>query len=119
MDLADASFESLCFGMQIIGKTLFPLLEKMITIHLHHDDTSSTNGALRVIPGSHLKGKISPADLAVLNKDVAVTCECKARDAPLIPPLILHSSRRSENPTRRRVIHFEYARDVDLDPALD
>ncbi len=96
-----------------------PLLEHMVTIRLHLDDTSAANGALRVIPGSHRDGKISSVSLSGYNKDTSLACECSAGDALLISPLILHSSRRSEAPTRRRVIHFEYARDGDLDPGLE
>lgn len=94
------------------------LLKNMVTIRLHLDETSSTNGALRVIPGSHRNGKIGTGDLRDFDKEGAVTCECSPGDALLMSPLILHSSRRSESPARRRVLHFEYARDVDLDDSL-
>lgn len=95
------------------------LLERMITIRLHLDDTPATNGALRVIPGSHRDGRISTDALRDYDKERSVTCECSSGDALLMSPLILHSSRRSESPARRRVIHFEYARDEDLDPSLE
>ncbi len=94
------------------------LLEGMVTIRLHLDETSATNGALRLIPGSHRNGRIDGDRLRAFDKDGAVTCECRPGDALLMSPLILHSSRRSESPARRRVIHFEYARDADLDPSL-
>jgi len=94
------------------------LLEGMATIRLHLDDTSATNGALRVIPGSHQNGRIDSDVLSDFDKEGAVTCECSPGDVLLMSPLILHSSRRSESPTRRRVIHFEYARDSDLDTSL-
>lgn len=95
------------------------LLGHMVTIRLHLDDTPATNGALRVIPGSHCAGRIGADALRDSDKDRAVTCECSSGDALLMSPLILHSSRRSEFPARRRVIHFEYARDEDLDPRLE
>ncbi len=94
------------------------LLKNMATIRLHLDETSANNGALRVIPGSHRNGRIDPHVLRDLDKDRAVTCECSPGDALIMSPLILHSSRRSESPGRRRVIHFEYARDSDLDKSL-
>ena len=94
------------------------LLEKMVTIRLHLDDTPATNGALRVIPRSHNQGKISTNALNKFNKDKAITCECLAGDVLLMSPLILHSSQRSTTPSRRRVIHFEYAHHRDLDPDL-
>lgn len=94
------------------------LLESMVTIRLHLDETSATNGALRVIPGSHRNGRIDADTLRALDKGGAVMCECSPGDALLMSPLILHSPRRSESPARRRVIHFEYARNEDLDAGL-
>ena len=52
------------------------LLQNMATIRLHLDETSATNGALRVIPGSHRNGRIDTDALRDLDKDAAVTCEC-------------------------------------------
>jgi len=95
------------------------LLERMVTIRLHLDDTPATNGALRVIPGSHRDGRISTDSLCDYAKERSVTCECRSGDALLMSPLILHSSRRSVSPARRRVIHFEFARDEDLDSSLE
>ena len=94
------------------------LLQNMVTIRLHLDDTPASNGALRVIPGSHRRGRISAAALAEYEKVDEVVCECMSGDALLMSPLLLHSSRRSVAPERRRVIYFEYARSIDLDPGL-
>ncbi len=95
------------------------LLENMATIRLHLDDTPASNGALQIIPGSHRHGKISESALETFDKSQAITCECNAGDALIMSPLILHSSRRSEIPQRRRVIHFEYAQEDDLASELD
>jgi hypothetical protein len=95
------------------------LLQNMLTIRFHLDDTPATNGALRVIPGSHRYGRIPAAVLAEYEKENDVVCECMAGDALLMSPLLLHSSRRSAAPERRRVVHFEYARSADLDPSLN
>lgn len=92
------------------------LLERMVTIRLHLDDTPARNGALRVIPGSHRAGRFSSD--SVIDPREAVDCECAAGDALIMVPLILHSSRRAERPTRRRILHFEYARASDLTPPL-
>lgn len=94
------------------------LLDGMVTIRLHLDDTPASNGALRVIPGSHRRGKISPDELPDHDTDEAIDCECLAGDALMMKPLILHSSRRAAHPTRRRVLHFEYAQPESLHPDL-
>jgi len=74
------------------------LLENMVTIRLHLDDATAANGALRVIPGSHCNGKISPNDIKSYHKEDVTTCECLTGDVLLMSPLLLHSSQRSENP---------------------
>jgi ectoine hydroxylase-related dioxygenase (phytanoyl-CoA dioxygenase family) len=98
------------------------LLENMVTIRLHLDNTPSKNGALRVIPKSHLLGKLPSSEITEHVLTQEVICECSAGDVLLMKPLILHSSRRSEflagKATRRRVIHIEYALASDLHPSL-
>jgi hypothetical protein len=94
------------------------VLQNMVTARLHLDETPATNGALRVIPRSHLAGKLPAEAIASYDKNLAITCECRAGDLLLMSPLLLHSSQRSVKPARRRVIHFEYARAIDLHPEL-
>jgi ectoine hydroxylase-related dioxygenase (phytanoyl-CoA dioxygenase family) len=94
------------------------LLEQMATVRIHLDPTDANNGALRVIPGSHLHGRLSACSIAELAACDAHTCECQPGDVLLMSPLILHSSRRSTIPNRRRVIHFEYAPSDALDARL-
>lgn len=90
------------------------ILEQMLTIRIHLDHTPATNGALRVIPKSHLLGKIPSSEVkkhtcGSTSSSQAHTCACEAGDILLMSPLILHASSRSEKPKRRRIIHFEYA----------
>jgi len=94
------------------------LLESMVTARIHLDPTDSNNGALMLIPGSHLHGRLSPSDIARLTPDAAHICECQPGDVLLMSPLILHSSRRSIIPNRRRILHFEYAPSHALDARL-
>jgi len=94
------------------------LLENMITLRLHLDDTPSSNGALRVVPKSHLQGVIPLSDLNEYSKENSITCECLAGDILLMKPLILHSSLKSKEPTRRRVVHIEFAKNGDLASSL-
>lgn len=85
------------------------LLRQMVTIRIHLDETPQTNGALRVIPGSHLHGKIGSKEVLSHVDKSELICECNAGDVLLMSPLLLHASKRSELPKRRRIIHFEYA----------
>ena len=93
-------------------------LESMTTLRIHLDDTPATNGALRVIPGSHVLGRLDSDNIKSQTPTGGVTCECRAGDVLQMSPLILHASSRSDNPSRRRIIHFEYAPPAALPPEL-
>ncbi|WAC21828.1 phytanoyl-CoA dioxygenase family protein [Luteolibacter sp. SL250] len=94
------------------------LLRNMVTIRIHLDDTPADNGALAVVPGSHLHGRIPAYEVATYVRH-PVICECQSGDILLMSPLILHSSKRAVTPRRRRIIHFEYAREGDLAENLE
>jgi hypothetical protein len=85
-------------------------LEKMLTIRLHFDDTDESNGALRVLPGSHRLGRLSASHIQELRAEKS-DCLCTAAkgDALLMRPLLLHASGRSTTPRHRRILHIEYA----------
>jgi hypothetical protein len=88
------------------------ILEGMATIRLHLDDCSADNGALKVIPRSHLKGKLDAAQIKEWTaKENAFVCEVPKGGALLMRPLLLHSSSPAQNPSHRRVLHIEYAAD--------
>lgn len=86
------------------------ILEQMVTVRVHLDAADEGNGALKVIPGSHLKGKL-PAEqiLSCRSQQKEFLCCALAGDVLLMRPLLLHSSSRSSSGKRRRVLHIEYA----------
>lgn len=85
------------------------ILERMITLRLHLDDCRATNGALKVIPGSHQHGKMNPAQIEeCVQNGLVHLCELAAGDILLMKPLLLHSSSTATIPTHRRVVHIEY-----------
>ena len=86
------------------------LLERMLTVRIHLDDADESNGALRVLPGSHRHGRLTPDEVVELRgKTPEFLCAAKAGDALLMRPLILHASGRSMSAAHRRVLHIEYA----------
>jgi hypothetical protein len=88
------------------------LLARMVTIRLHLDKAGPGDGPLRVLPGSHLAGKLTAQQLAAWSTsagDLAVDCVVPAGGALIMRPLILHSSASRTEPGHRRVIHLEYA----------
>jgi ectoine hydroxylase-related dioxygenase (phytanoyl-CoA dioxygenase family) len=94
------------------------ILERMVTARIHLDPAGADNGALRVIPSSHLMGRLSQESISQFTSTEPIICECQPGDVLLMRPLILHSSQRSLSPSRRRIIHIEFAVPDSLDPCL-
>lgn len=85
-------------------------LEQMLTARLHLDDADESNGALRVIPGSHRLGRLDSNSIRESRDTITEEiCTAKAGDVLLMRPLLLHASSRASSPSRRRVIHIEFA----------
>ncbi len=64
------------------------LLEQMLTVRLHLDDTDSSNGALRVLSGTHRLGRLSAEAIRSCREThEEVLCEAKAGDVLLMRPL--------------------------------
>ena len=86
------------------------LLEQMLTIRIHLDHADETNGALRVLPGTHNLGRLTAGRIQQLRAEVPEhLCEASAGDALLMRPLLLHASGRSNTDRHRRILHIEYA----------
>ncbi|MBH8569480.1 phytanoyl-CoA dioxygenase family protein [Microvirga sp. STS02] len=84
------------------------VLENMVTLRIHLDDCNATNGALKVVPGSHRHGVVPAAAIAGHTPNATV-CAVPAGGAMLMKPLVLHASNRSTSNRPRRVIHLEFA----------
>ena len=84
------------------------ILENLVTVRLHLDETDENNGALRVIPGSHLKGIYRPETIDWTTEN-EMSCKVSKGGVMLMKPLLLHSSGRTTNGKQRRVIHLEFS----------
>jgi ectoine hydroxylase-related dioxygenase (phytanoyl-CoA dioxygenase family) len=77
-------------------------------VRIHLDDADESNGALKVIPGSHQK-KLSDDEISQFTKDnMAVTCVVEAGGIHIMKPLLLHASSKATGEKHRRVIHLEF-----------
>ncbi len=86
------------------------LLERMLSLRLHLNDCDASNGALRVLPGSHRHGKLTANDIQKWRAGVpAFVCAVKRGGVLLMRPLLLHASSSATHPSHRRVIHLEFA----------
>ncbi len=88
------------------------ILEKILTLRLHLDPCGEANAPLRVIPGSHLGGRLDAAEIRAWRERQAVaTCLVPSGGALLMRPLLLHASSAARSPQHRRVVHLEFAAD--------
>jgi ectoine hydroxylase-related dioxygenase (phytanoyl-CoA dioxygenase family) len=86
------------------------VLQQVLAIRIHLDDTTAANGALWVLAGSHKLGRLTDSQVAALRHErPATVCPVEAGDALLMSPLLVHASRAAASPSRRRVLHFEYS----------
>ncbi|MEE9430807.1 MAG: phytanoyl-CoA dioxygenase family protein [Melioribacteraceae bacterium] len=83
------------------------ILKDSITIRIHLDKTDRNNGALKVIPKSHLKG-IYRSESINWGEETEFICDVDKGGVMLMKPLTLHASNRTTNEKQRRVIHLEF-----------
>jgi ectoine hydroxylase-related dioxygenase (phytanoyl-CoA dioxygenase family) len=85
------------------------ILKDNFTVRIHLDDTNEENGALNIIPKSHLKGIYRPETIN-WQMETEQTCCVKRGGVMLMKPLLLHASKRTTNNSKRRVVHIEFSR---------
>ena len=87
-----------------------PIIENIVALRVHLDNTNESNGALRVVAGSHRFGRLSAEQIEMLKvTGEIVHCPVAKNGAMLMRPLLLHASSAATNAFHRRVIHFEFS----------
>jgi len=95
---------------QLFVQAPHALLEKMLAIRVHLDPCLSQDGALRVIPKSHVLGRLSADEAITIRKNSQETlCAVEQGGALVMRPLLLHASSKSSGQGLRRVLHFLFA----------
>lgn len=84
------------------------VMSRLLAIRIHLDDCDESNGALRVIGGSHRDGYLSAQEMESLPTGGVTLCPVRRGGAMLMRPLLLHASRSGVSASRR-VIHLEFA----------
>ena len=74
------------------------VLESLLIVRIHLELNDHKNGALRIVPGSHIPDSLESDE---------ITCNVKKGGALLMRPLILHKSPKLISGTRR-VLHFVF-----------
>lgn len=85
-------------------------LERMAAVRLHLDPCGPDNGPVRVLPGSHRGGKLTPDGIDAARGHIeSVRCVVPRGGLLIMRPLLLHASSRATVPEHRRVVHIEFA----------
>ncbi len=94
-------------------------LERVIALRIHLDDSTTDNGPLRVLPGTHTLGVLGDAEIHQLLLRVhPAQCTVLAGGVVAMRPLIIHASSRLNGRSPRRVLHLEYATSLELDQGV-
>jgi hypothetical protein len=83
------------------------ILEQLTAVRVHLDASTAENGPLRVVPGSHLHGRLTSSQADSMRQSVGELPVLAARgDVIAMRPLVLHASSKASLPMARRVLHF-------------
>ena len=95
-------------------------LESVVALRVSLDDSTTTNGPLRVLPGTHLDGVLSVQQIEQAAR-VLVPADCVTPSGGVVVmrPLTVHASSKSTDEQPRRVLHIEYAAAVDLGSGVE
>jgi hypothetical protein len=96
------------------------VLATVVALRVHLDDSTLTNGPLRVLAGTHARGVLTHDDIQRLADGVPeVECVSPAGGVVAMRPLVVHSSSKSSDHQHRRVLHIEYAATVRLGAGIE
>jgi hypothetical protein len=85
------------------------VLETVVAVRLHLDNSTPSNGPLRVVPGSHRSGRLTSAQIQVArNESGEITCPVPKGGVLVMRPLLLHASSKAQVSAPRRVLHYVF-----------
>ncbi len=86
------------------------ILNQMLFVRVHLDDTFAENGAMEIVPCSHTLGVIPAASANdIAQNHPTEFCEARAGDIQILHMAILHRSRPSQSTAPRRALRIDYA----------
>jgi ectoine hydroxylase-related dioxygenase (phytanoyl-CoA dioxygenase family) len=85
------------------------VLEEMVAVRVHVDACPAESGALRVVPGSHMFGRLDSVAAKKLKEERGEVVVPVPRGGALVmKPLLLHASSKATGTMPRRVLHFVF-----------
>ena len=106
---ADAARHIRCRHGVRYGEPAALVLQELVALRVHFDDALASNGGLSLATGSHVRGRLSDAEIRQLPHAAYRPYDCRTGDVLLMRPLVVHRSPRSLGATHRRVLHVLYA----------
>lgn len=95
-------------------------LEQIVALRVSLDDSTVSNGPLRVLPNTYRRGVLADEEIEKLAREIAaVDCLAPSGGVIAMRPLTLHSSSKSTDDQPRRVLHIEYAAAVHLGSGVE
>ena len=95
-------------------------LEQVIALRVSLDDSSLTNGPLRVLPCTHRGGVYRDEQIERLARNTApLDCVTPSGGVIAIRPLTVHASSKSSDSQPRRVLHIEYVATINLASGIE
>ena len=86
------------------------LLNNMLFVRIHLDDTDATNGAMNIAVGSHAEGIIPSKDIDnTVSKYQIESCDARRGDVLILKMLTMHGSQPSQKTGNRRVFRIDFA----------
>lgn len=83
------------------------VLEQLVAVRIQLDECEGAEGALRVVAGSHIYGRMrNDAAYALRDRTGETVCPVPRGAALVMRPLILHASSKLTTTGTRRVLHF-------------
>lgn len=94
------------------------VLSQIVAIRIHLDDSNATNGALRVLPGTHNMGVLTDDEIHQCSTQIPdVTCTVASGGILAMRPLLVHSSSKAHLDVSRRVLHIQYSASTNFNEA--
>lgn len=95
-------------------------LEQVVALRVQLDDSTRTNGPLRVLPNTHQGGVLQDDEIERAAREITpIDCLSARGGVVAMRPLTVHASSKATDDHPRRVLHIEYASALTLAPGVD
>jgi ectoine hydroxylase-related dioxygenase (phytanoyl-CoA dioxygenase family) len=93
---------------------------RVAALRIHLDNSTTHNGPLRVLPGTHTQGVLSDDAIQELAARIApVDCLVPQGGVLVMKPLLVHASSKSQLAMPRRILHIEYCETIMVGSSLE